>query len=263
MIEIDPQQIDLWLVFSGEISDPVLLREYSALLCEGERLQRSRFHFARDQHRYLVTRAVVRSVLSKYVAIAPAAWTFRPDAFGRPAIANENVAARRLAFNVAHAGNLIVLGVARECALGVDTEDVCARDPPLEIAERYFAADEAAALRALPREQQRQRFFEYWTLKESYIKAHGKGLSMPLDRFSFHFTANAHLRLELAAGEPESTEHWRFWQLQPTPEYLISVCAGRVGSPLSRLATRRIVPLHEEEAVDCPLLRTSAETRRN
>ena len=43
---------------------------------------------------------------------------------------------------------------------------------------------EVRALRSLPLEAQRHRFLDLWTLKESYIKARGMGLSIPLDKFS-------------------------------------------------------------------------------
>jgi 4'-phosphopantetheinyl transferase len=112
----------------------------------------------------------------------------------------------------------------------VDVENVRSRQVDIEIADRYFAAAEFAALRALPREQQRQRFFEYWTLKESYIKARGMGLSIPLDRFALHLEEPALVRLTIDSTLGDSPERWAFWQIQFADEYLAAVCAERRGA---------------------------------
>ena len=123
--------------------------------------------FARDQHRYLVTRALARTVLSRYADIAPAELTFAANAYGCPEITNRHAYARDISFSISHTSSLIVLGIAQRRALGVDTENACIRKAPVEIAERFSAPHEVAALHALPQEHQQQRFFEYRTLKES------------------------------------------------------------------------------------------------
>ena len=57
-----------------------------------------------------------------------------------------------------------------------------------ELAQRFFAAAECEYLRGLPPSLLREAFFRIWTLKEAYIKAEGKGLSIPLDSFHFQFS---------------------------------------------------------------------------
>ena len=69
--------------------------------------------------------------------------------------------------------------------MGVDVEDTERSGETVEIADQFFSPLEAAALRALPADRQRARFFDYWTLKEAYIKARGMGLAIPLEQFSF------------------------------------------------------------------------------
>ncbi len=62
--QLDSGQIHLWLAWLGEITDSRLLAEYRSLLSEEELAKQGRFHLERDRHRYLVTRAMVRTVLS-------------------------------------------------------------------------------------------------------------------------------------------------------------------------------------------------------
>ena len=182
---------------------------------------------------------MVRSVLSRYLPIAPEQWQFRANPYGRPEVANEDAEARRITFNLSHTHGLIVLGVALDRAIGVDVENVREQRAAIEIADRFFAPDEVAALRALPEEQQEQRFFEYWTLKESYIKARGMGLSIPLDRFAFDVEDRAEIRLTIDPSLGDRAERWAFWRLEPKPQYVVAVCGARSDDGACTLRLRR------------------------
>ena len=253
---IASQQIELWRVSLDQVRDPVLLDEYANLLAPVERRQQQRFHFERDRHRYLLTRALVRTVLSKYADVTPTDWTFTVNAYGRPAIAAEHVDASGLEFNLSHTDGLVVLGVTRQTILGIDVENAHTRPVDIGIAEQYFAAEEVAALRALPKSEQSRRFFEYWTLKESYIKARGIGLSVPLDRFWFDLSVAGVVRLSVAPVLGDAG-HWSFVQFAATKQHLLAVCAGVArGEPL-RITMHDIVPLIREVRLELVPLRTS------
>ena len=261
LIPLTSGEIHLWLTFPDEISEPDLLNAYRALLSASEKEQGMRFYFARDRHRYLVTRALVRTVLSRYIAVAPREWIFSADAYGRPHAVNKAAVECSLSFNISHTQGLIVLGVAKGRSLGVDVENIVARRAPIEIADRYFAPAEVSALKAVFREQQQYRFYEYWTFKESYIKARGLGLSLPLDKFSFHY-ADAHI-VELVI-DPElgdDAARWEFWQFQPLSEHLLAVCAERTDAQSPGLIVRKGIPLESEEKVTPKFLRTSDSIR--
>jgi 4'-phosphopantetheinyl transferase len=225
MEQLDSGQIHLWLAWLGEITDSHLLAEYRSLLSEEERRQQMRFHFERDRHRYLVTRAMVRTVLSKYADVAPRDWRFAVNEYGKPSIAAEYTQARGVEFNLSHTEGVVVLGVTRGRVLGVDVENVRAREVDLETADRFLAPAELAALRALPSQQQQRRFFDYWTLKESYVKARGMGLSIPLGSFAFCLEDPARIQLTIDPSLQDSAERWLCWQLQLGRGYLMALCA--------------------------------------
>jgi phosphopantetheinyl transferase len=88
---------------------------------------------------------------------------------------------------------------------------------PLDIADHYFSAVESAALTALEPSWRHLRFFEYWTLKESYIKARGMGLSIPLDKFTFSYPCDCGVVLSVDAEFGDHPDRWAFWQLGYTP----------------------------------------------
>ena len=91
---------------------------------------------------------------------------------------NEKPVADHVFFNVSHAGDYVV-GVSSDCEVGCDIEKI--RKAPMEIALRHFQAMESAYIQAAP--DRDKAFFTLWTLKESYMKMTGKGMSLPLDSF--------------------------------------------------------------------------------
>jgi 4'-phosphopantetheinyl transferase len=258
-LSLDASRVDLWCTFCDEIGDERLLAEYRRLLTEEERVRQQRFHFPIDRHRYLLTRVLVRTALSNYATIGYRSWEFAASAHGRPYVANHQPGARKIVFNLSHTLGLIVLAVTHEREVGVDVENMCAREPALELADKFFAPAEAAALRQMPAELRQQRFFHYWTLKESYSKARGLGLSIPLQEFSFSFPADGRVSLHVHAPGADDPARWQFWQLQIAAKYVSALCLERRPAPCPqpRLSIRRVVPLESEEPLSPTLLRVS------
>lgn len=252
-------EIHLWLASYDQIGDETLHASYRELLNDAEKAQEPRFYFARDRRRYLVTRALVRTVLSRYEEVDPRAWVFAENAYGRPEIANEQTG---ITFNVSHTHSLIVLGITRDRALGVDVENIRERQVSLDIADHYFAPREVEVLSAAPSAEQQFRFFEYWTFKESYIKARGMGLSLPLDKFAFHYAHDRNVGISIDPELSDDAARWQFWQFQPSPEYLVAVCAERMGDESPRLVVRNVVPMRGETPYVPEFLRVSEHPRQ-
>jgi 4'-phosphopantetheinyl transferase len=256
-LTLDSQRIDLWCTFFGELGDEQLLRRYRALLNDHERHRETRFHFARDRRCYLVTRALVRTVLSRYADIAPEDWVFSTSKYGRPEIANAHSGARGISFNITHTNSFIMVGITREHAIGVDAENLSTSRISMDVAERFFSREESATLRGLCADRQPQRFLEYWTLKESYIKAKGIGLAIPLDQFSFRFPREDRIEISMAPEQSDTPAQWRFWQFRLRSEYLAAICAQYVRSKPPLLTLREVIPLISERMLEHTLVRKS------
>jgi len=257
LIVLTSAEIHVWLAFYDEISEDSLLAAYRELLSAAEKEQETRFYFARDRRRYLVTRALVQTVLSRYASIQPSEWMFSTNAYGCPAAVNAQ--AKDLSFNISHTHSLIVLGVTRSRALGVDVENFHAREVSIDLMDRYFAPQEVEVLTAAPPHEQQYRFFEYWTFKEAYIKARGMGLSLPLDKFSFQYADDRAVEIAIHPELADDAARWQFWQFQPKPEYLVAICAERAGARSPRLIVRRAVPLRSEQPFVVEFLRVSPQ----
>lgn len=249
-------QVEVWLAFYHDPVYATLLPRLRALLSDEERQRETRFHFADDRQRYLVTRALVRSVLSRYAGLAPERWRFAANAYGRPEIDAAPADAADLRFNVSHTRGLIAMAVGRGRELGVDVEHLSLREVSQAVAERCFAREEVADLARVEPCRRQDRFFEYWTFKEAYIKARGMGLSLPLEQFSFHYPQPDAVRLAIRPELGDDAQRWSLWQYRPTPDYLLALCAER-GHGAAAPRIRAIVPTLHERELHLPLLKSS------
>ncbi len=247
--------IDLWFIGTDAVKEGAQTAFCHALLTEDERRKQQRFHFERDRHRYLVTRASLRLVLSRYLPLEPLRWRFITNDYGKPRIADCALAAR-LSFNLSHTEGLILIAVSAHDGIGVDVENV-SRDVALDVADHFFAPWEARAMRALAPALQRQRFFEYWTLKEAYIKARGMGLSIPLEQFRFELDADPRgIGISFDELLNDSPASWCFRQFDAGPQHLGALCLLATEVPLS-VCARQFSPGQGERSFSLPFRRAS------
>lgn len=239
-----PDQAHVWFALPEACADPDLVEAYIAWLTPEERARRARFHFDEHRHEYLITRALVRSTLSRYADVAPEDWQFKPNAYGRPEIVGPR-GAPPLRFNLSNTKGLVVCAVTSGREVGVDVEYADRAVRSLEVADRFFAPSEVEALFALPEEAQGERFIMYWTLKESYIKARGMGLAIPLDHFAFEIEEGRAPSITFDPLLPDDPDAWQFSRFQPTKRHRIALALAKEGSREERttVLVRRTVPL--------------------
>jgi 4'-phosphopantetheinyl transferase len=234
-------EVHLYFALEDQIREPALLAAYEALLTPEERARKQRYYFDKNRHEYLITRALVRSVLSRYAPVRPAAWTFSANEWGCPAITSPE--GKGLRFNLSNTKGLVCCLVAADRDVGVDVEDVEREGETVSIADRFFSPAEVEELRTQPEERRRARFFDYWTLKEAYIKARGMGLAIPLDHFSFLLAESRPIGIAFDPRLPDDPASWQFEQLRPTKAHLISLAIRRKDEANLRVVVRRVTPL--------------------
>lgn len=101
---------------------------------------------------------------------------FKYNDYGKPLLDSED----NIYFNASHAGDYVVCAID-DLNIGIDIERV--KDIDLKIAERFFCDEEAEYINH-KNINKLDRFYEIWTMKESYIKAIGTGLSTNLKNFN-------------------------------------------------------------------------------
>ena len=240
-LPFDDRQIDLWYVFSEKIDDPRVFDEYRRRLPREEVEREQRFVFEDSRLQYLLSRALVRTVLSHYTGNDFRAWEFTKNAYGKPSVAVP--AGLPFEFNLSHTSGLVACGVSLRRDLGVDVEDLASASDNLHLARRYFAAAEADVLETLPPERQPAAFLRFWTLKEAFIKARGMGLSIPLDDFAFSLDEDRPPAISFRSHDRENPANWQFAQLRVDSRYQIALAIHLPVSESLRVRVRRTVPL--------------------
>ena len=203
-----------------------------SLLDDDERAQQQRYIPQAKRHEYLVTRVLVRTVLGETLGIAPQALRFVCNEWGRPAIAPD-LQSSPVCFNVSHTDGLVVCLVSTEGEVGVDVELFSRAPKLLTLATRVFAPRELSDLAELPSAEQAHRAVALWTLKESYIKARGMGLALPLDGFAFSF-AGSQVCLEVEVALNDNGACWQF-QSKPFGAHCISTA---IALPIHKCKTQ-------------------------
>jgi 4'-phosphopantetheinyl transferase len=194
-----------------------------ALLSNDEKDRLARYHFESDRNLFAVAHALVRLGLSRHSQVDPGDWQFRLGSYGRPEIAAPG---SQLRFSLSHTRGLAVCAVTLNWDIGVDVEET-SQGSPIEIADRYFSSREVCDLREIPACRRRRRFFEYWTLKESYSKARGMGLSLPPDRFWFRRDSKQVWRIEFGAEVDDDPTRWHFWSWQIGVLHQLALALGK------------------------------------
>jgi 4'-phosphopantetheinyl transferase len=233
-------QVDVWLASLLDVGSSVATACLQ-FLNESEKARLDRFAVKDAALQYLVTHALVRTTLSKYADVPPQAWEFETNAYGRPHISQPHPF-HDLRFNLSNTTGLVACAISMDCEIGVDVENVARPLDAEELAPSVFAAPELADFRASASEERRNRFFSYWTLKESYIKARGMGLSLPLDAFWFELGDKSPL-LYVTDRCADVPERWRFYRFAPTDAHMMAVAVAPPPSVEPSIHLRWVTPI--------------------
>lgn len=178
--DLQPREVHIW--FAKLDLSLNRLPQYERYLSAEERARAERVRLLPARHAFIQARAILRLLLASYCADSPEHLRLSVDAYGKPML-HVNSAQSPLYFNLSHTQGLALYAFTHLCELGVDIEYMRPDLAYEQMAERFFSRPEIAALRDLPEQRRAEGFFNAWTRKEAYLKARGKGLSLPLSLF--------------------------------------------------------------------------------
>lgn len=110
---------------------------------------------------------------------------------GKPFIADKE----NIFFNISHSGDYVVCAVS-DREIGVDIEKRA--KARMEVAGRFFHKQEVQALKVVSGDELNKLFYDYWSVKESFLKYIGTGLTRPLNSFLVQFSTGG---INLYEGE--------------------------------------------------------------
>ena len=173
--------------------------------------------FARsnDSQRSILGELLARHLLHKATGEPLPDEAFTTGDKGKPA----HDGFRGIHFNITHSGEWVAVALSSG-SVGVDVEKM--RKIPEGVARRFFSEAENQWLDSAQTETERKDiFFTLWTLKESFLKAIGTGLTKSLSSFTILKKGNNQFELE----QDEETRRFKLYNFVFAEGYKLSVCA--------------------------------------
>lgn len=212
----------IWIAYVKEHNIPWLLVQYKALLSDYEIGKYNRFYFKRHSKSYLVSHALLRTTLSRYSSVLPAQWIFSQNSYGHPCIHSSGNRVP-LQFNISRTEHAAVCVITSDIDCGIDIESQEKLDDLDHLSIQVLSPMELGNFRHIAADAKKERFLTYWTLKESYVKALGIGLSIPLQNISFMLDTDGDPKLMFHPETSVRPSDWQFTTIKLPNEHLMSV----------------------------------------
>jgi 4'-phosphopantetheinyl transferase len=178
-----------------------------------------RFVREEDRLRGLFGDLLVRDQILQKTSLTNEEIEFGTNEYGKPYLKGVD----DFHFNISHSGDWVVAAIDKD-PVGIDIEQIQHID--LDISKNYFSDDEHRDLMNQP--DRIAYFFTLWSLKESYIKILGKGLSHPLNAFSIQFGSKDDIVIKVGG---EILEDVFFTQYEIDENYKMGLCASHQELP--------------------------------
>lgn len=228
--------IDIYAVHINEQHTEALTELLLQYVSQERKLKMNRYRRWIDAHRSVLGEVLVRIAVCHRHGASNHELKFGLDQNQKPLL----LVPSGYHFNISHSGEWVVCALGSN-PVGIDVERL--KPMELEVAESIFTFDEHQALFGQKEDEKLSYFYKLWTLKESYIKATGKGLRIPLNSFSFNIDRDHVITFKADEGHPRA--YFKQWSMDS--EHVISICSlsgdERISS-IRHVDYRRLTTLH-------------------
>jgi 4'-phosphopantetheinyl transferase len=213
---VAPPEIHVWRI--NLIRPSKEIARLQEMLSDDEKQQSARFHFAHDQRRFIVRRAVLRQLLAVQLGLHPEEIKIDSANFQKPKIAAPQNS-DGLRFSCSHSADWALIALAQNRDVGVDVEQHRPLPDAGDLARNFFSDFEIAEFERLPEPARTEGFFNCWTRKEAFVKAIGLGLAYPLKKFSVTLAPGRPAALVDTAGDSAARKNWLMASLDVAPAH--------------------------------------------
>lgn len=223
-------------VISVNLNDALERSKFERLMSYTSKEKRERikrFQGYDDALRTLIGDVLIRYLICKKLEIENQKLLFGANEFGKPFLINDN----NIQFNISHSGKWVVCSIDN-LPVGIDIEQIKSID--MGIAERFFSKNEVKSLMSKCVAEREAYFYDLWALKESYIKAVGKGLSIPLNSFTIRIVED-----NITLYSTNEPDNYYFKQYPIDKDYKMAVCSSKNEFP-DKINFININELYEE-----------------
>ncbi len=223
---LSPGELHVWNV-STNIT-PARLVEYKNTLSKKELTKVHLFDFEQARDSWVVSQGALRMLLSGYLGIPPKLVKTGRRRKGKPYSIDDP----GLYFNMSNSGKFVTIAFSRDSELGIDIEQIRPLPDLDEMIIRNFTSREIRFINGKSGERT-TRFFRFWTIKESYLKAIGEGMRLSPDNLEFAIEKDR-IR-QLAVNGIFEQENWNFREFSTSPDYVGTLTYGRENTVIKQL----------------------------
>jgi 4'-phosphopantetheinyl transferase len=171
---VDCPEIKLWQGSIAAIEEDY--PHYWCILDPSEQHLASTIKNEQFRKRYVEIHARLRIFLGDVVNAVPGQIRIHKTDYGKPYLVDYP----DLAFNLSHTTNKMVVAIADNCDLGVDIEQCKPRANLAGLVDKCFAEVEKSYWQKLSQPHKIKAFYHFWTRKEAFVKATGRGIALGL-----------------------------------------------------------------------------------
>lgn len=174
--------IYIYYSYLSERNHESLLRNNLPDFPEDYQAKIRRFRRWQDAQASLLGRVLLFTGLKEAGWLSPADKELKYTSYHKPYFENHP-----LQFNISHSGEIVVCALSDQGEIGIDIEiisDILIEDFKFQMTENEWNKISTST-------NAKNAFFEYWTQKEAVIKAHGHGLTIPLQSFEINENATS------------------------------------------------------------------------
>jgi 4'-phosphopantetheinyl transferase len=189
-LNINPRQCQIYYGDTHSFDYAHLLQSLSA-----EEINKANsFPIHSDKCRYVITRAILKKLISTYLNVEENRIEFDNNSYGKPFLRDNT----SLQFNCSHSSGSMAIGFVLNSDIGVDIEPLD-RDINISKLETFlFTPAELEVFHSIDQKFRAEAFLNCWTRKEAILKATGHGLTQPMNELEVTFQKNE--KFEIKTG---------------------------------------------------------------
>ena len=215
-----------------------VIQRLEAVLSAEERQRAEEFRYQEHRQSFIVSRGILRNLLSRYTNIEPKYIQFKYTLTGKPFLAN-GAETQDLTFNLSHAGYLVLYAFAWGRQVGIDVECIRPVEEMDQIAMHILSANEYKKFRRVRPEARLRAFYNCLTRKEAFLKARGDGIYFSPQDVEISFETSLPAALLRISGSIEEAKRWSMHDIKTWDGYAAAVVVEGTITP-SRTNSGRI-----------------------
>ena len=206
-------------VWHASLEQPAdVVQKLEGFLSNEERQQAEAFRYQEHRQSFVISRGILRNLLSRYTNIQPKQIQLKYTLTGKPFLANWGET-KDIFFNLSHTGLLVLYAISWGRQVGIDVECIRPMEKMDRLAGRIFSPKEYSRFQRVNKEARLIAFYNCLTRKEAFLKARGDGIYFPPQSVEVSFEPGYSARILRLAGSEEEAKQWSMHDIKTWDGY--------------------------------------------